>query len=385
MEEDLIIDCILTGGIEFEDELISFNDEECRICNEEGQFFYTLECTHSYCFKCLRELTRVALDENKAPECPSCKVKIALEDCFFISPEHIYETYRQMELKYAIRSIPGATRCPNKECEAEFIIEQDNLPVYTCCECSHEFCPKCKLLPHYGETCESAKKIDADWVHWLHDNNRDHLKLKDAFDKLVADEHYKEQNCKHCPKCNKISQRVEGCTLMVCGRAYHGGDKQDGCGFKYDWNLAPRYRADITHFQKEEYKNIQVNHRIQCSVCSKNIVGLRFKCINCVYFNICAVCEATRNNHHEHHRFKIVTAAENIPDALYGNEEDYYHHNPFARFVNDLDEPAPYHRRNPFIFSEDDESSEDRSEDSFDENQRNNYHFEEYDSDSNGG
>ena len=362
LEEEVIIDSIITGGFEFEDEPQSFNDEECKICNEEGRFFYILECTHSYCFQCLRELTRVALDENKAPECPLCKVKLALEDVFYISPAHIYETYKQIELKFAIRNIPGATRCPNKKCESEFIIDQrENLPEYTCFECSHSFCPKCQLLPHYGETCDSAKKIDADWVHWLHDNNRDHLKLKDAFDKLVADELYKEKNCKHCPKCGKISQRTEGCTLMVCGRAYHGGDKQDGCGHKYDWNLAVSYKADVTHFQKEKYKNIQGNHRIDCSACSKNIVGLRFKCINCVYFNLCAVCEASKNNHNKDHRFKIVTVAENLPDALYGGDEAYYIYddeepNPFARLIDNSDEDVPYQ-------AFDDYSSEEQFED----------------------
>jgi hypothetical protein len=37
---------------------------------------------------------------------------------------------------------------------------------------------------------------------------------------------------------------MEGCDSMVCGRDYHGGNAQDGCGNRFDWATARRCIAD---------------------------------------------------------------------------------------------------------------------------------------------
>ena len=57
----------------------------------------------------------------------------------------------------------------------------------------------------------------------------------------MADENYKAQNCRLCPHCRRVVQQLSGCDLMVCGRNYHGGDQQSGCGQGFRWSQALPY------------------------------------------------------------------------------------------------------------------------------------------------
>lgn len=56
------------------------------------------------------------------------------------------------------------------------------------------------------------------------------------------DEELKKENCRLCPKCSRVTWRVSGCSDMVCGRDAHGGNQQDGCGFRFNWNMALPYQ-----------------------------------------------------------------------------------------------------------------------------------------------
>lgn len=64
---------------------------------------------------------------------------------------------------------------------------------------------------------------------------------------LRLDEARKARDCKLCPHCRRVVERMEGCTLMRCGSDYHGGNTQHGCGrTSFNWNNALRYEAQIT-------------------------------------------------------------------------------------------------------------------------------------------
>ncbi len=65
--------------------------------------------------------------------------------------------------------------------------------------------------------------------------------LRQRYQELLADETYKAQNCRLCPKCGRVVQHLSGCDLMVCGRNYHGGDDQSGCGHGFNFSQAPPY------------------------------------------------------------------------------------------------------------------------------------------------
>ena len=73
---------------------------------------------------------------------------------------------------------------------------------------------------------------------------------------LQADEEFKSANCKMCPKCGRVVQKLDGCNLMICGQNYHGGDNQNGCGTRFDWARASPYKVNVgNHLTLNEAKN----------------------------------------------------------------------------------------------------------------------------------
>lgn len=66
-----------------------------------------------------------------------------------------------------------------------------------------------------------------------------------AWREYVLDENRKQDNCRLCPSCRSVVERVDGCPQMVCGQNYHGGDQQRGCGRSFDFRHAAAYQADL--------------------------------------------------------------------------------------------------------------------------------------------
>jgi len=72
-------------------------------------------------------------------------------------------------------------------------------------------------------------------------NTQRNAELRQRYNELLADETYKAQTCRLCPHCQRVVQYIDGCDLMVCGRNYHGGDQQSGCGQGFRWSQALPY------------------------------------------------------------------------------------------------------------------------------------------------
>ncbi len=72
-------------------------------------------------------------------------------------------------------------------------------------------------------------------------NEQRNDELRKRYNDLLVDENYKAQNCRLCPKCRRVVERVAGCPSMICGQNYHGGDVQSGCGAKFNWDKAAPY------------------------------------------------------------------------------------------------------------------------------------------------
>ena len=87
-----------------------------------------------------------------------------------------------------------------------------------------------------------------------------------------------------------------GCALMVCGRNYHGGDQQDGCGASWNWESAPRYRAacraQLPAGGARAATGADVRHFfVSCGACgARNIRGPRFRCLHGA-LSICVGCD----------------------------------------------------------------------------------------------
>lgn len=135
---------------------------------------------------------------------------------------------------------------------------------------------------------------------------------------LQRDEEWKRANCRECPRCQRVVEKLEGCDQMICGQDAHGGNRQNGCGHHFSWNEARAYRGapesrPLPQLNVEEVRLRGANLRhpfTHCSSCEQDIVGPRFRCIHCPDYNLCVTCErecATCATHPLNHVFEICS------------------------------------------------------------------------------
>jgi len=99
-----------------------------------------------------------------------------------------------------------------------------------------------------GNYWQARARRDAAYQAQLEDYQRERAadeqrnnELRQRYNELVADEQYKAQNCRLCPQCQRVVQKLDGCDSMICGQNYHGGDQQSGCGHRFNWSRATPY------------------------------------------------------------------------------------------------------------------------------------------------
>lgn len=223
----------------------------------------------------------------------------------------------------------------------------------TCPNCSKSFCSQCKSLPyHYHCTCDEYLSFTRAWKEWRNSGRQQYLRevahenskyqemlrqyevnkqkneaeLRDIdarYQELLQDEQHKAKTCKLCPSCSRVIEKIDGCDVMICGRNYHGGDNQSGCGAKLAWSTAPPYVANTGQKRTINETNVpkpdeaqQVKHYIitneipmTCDGCRQDIVGPRINCLNCPSTNLCFDCSGNKriNNVPTHLESHICT------------------------------------------------------------------------------
>ena len=251
-------------------------------------------------------------------------------------------------------------RCPGVDCGYQ-AVKVTNCEALTCPNkvkgrpCQTVFCSNCGSTPFHTalKRCSDVATTRAEYVDWVRSGREQYLtrmaqldakhqRKLDAYNRdakrhaeekrhlermaaqLEADEQYKRANCRRCPNCNRVFERLSGCSSMVCGRNYHGGDVQDGCGHQFDMSDARPYesgraqarRVDVKKVKPEQAKHLWMENGepIVCDMCEKAIEGpVRLQCACCPYFNVCAACEPNSVGHRKapathsaDHYFKII-------------------------------------------------------------------------------
>lgn len=313
---------------------------ECAICFS-GQVTRGWRCptNHRFCAECMRH----HIGAVPLPRCPMCEHKLDETDFVLLNvSQDRLEAFREARLKIALDTWEqrGETlvRCLRSECSNAVVFPSDSgRQRFVCGTCgAAPFCTKCRQTPyHFHADCGRVQPLREQWLAWISGGREDyHGKARIAaendcrnqalFDsiarhnELEADERWKAANCRLCPSCKRPISKVEGCDSMVCGRAYHGGDQQPGCGREFNWREAEPYiaharRRDLPSLPSSRMRGRGVFHPFAaCSLCgTQGLAGLRFKCIHCKDFEVCSSCESRMANLHEaDHVFEIFFESE---------------------------------------------------------------------------
>ncbi len=100
------------------------------------------------------------------------------------------------------------------------------------------------------EDAAYAERLN-DYNRQMNENEKRNGDLRRRYEELMRDEEYKTKNCRLCPSCKRVVQRLEGCDTMICGQDAHGGNIQSGCGTKFNWTKAQPYTA-TNEFQTQQ-------------------------------------------------------------------------------------------------------------------------------------
>jgi len=248
------------------------------------------------------------------------------------------EAFQEARLRGAVdtlaKSDESLIRCSRAECSNVVILESSGRQMFTCSVCDAEpFCTRCRQTPyHFHASCSRVQPLREQWLAWISgerdgyhgrqrqaaENDRRNQVLYESIrrhNELESDECWKAENCRLCPRCSRPISKVEGCDAMVCGRSYHGGDQQPGCGHVFDWARARPYEA---HVRRRELPQADAESRLRgrdafhpftdCSVCgAQGLAGLRFRCLHCETFDVCSTCEPRLGDLHQtDHVFEIL-------------------------------------------------------------------------------
>ena len=244
-----------------------------------------------------------------------------------------------------VKTQGGFVECPSEGCG--WFVEpparvaggqgvQDMVEI-VCAKCRRRFCSKCRRVFHQQVPCDEMLTHARQWAEWLEDGRpralermaNDDERFRAALnafndaraqheadmrnrqaqqEQMLADERWKESNCRRCPHCNFVINKLSGCDLMVCGRDYHGNVIQGGCQKSFNWQQARPYIADTGH-----HPNVQEFDReppvkalkyeasgapLLCSVCGEHMQGPHAVCLNCPHWGhegvhqVCIKCQA---------------------------------------------------------------------------------------------
>ena len=261
-----------------------------------------------------------------------------------------------------IKTEDGFIECPREGCGwfgwlAGNASQTDGV---VCQKCDFHFCIQCKKMAHTNTPCELMLSYARQWTEWLNtgrpralegmakadlkfaaalqahnarkEQHEADMRNREAqYKQMLADERWKEQNCKRCPHCNFVINKLEGCNEMVCGKDYHGNVVQGGCGRVFHWlNAAKPYIADTGHHPKVVDFAVALPQRAEeitlklsdgmpllCSVCSDQIRGPHAVCLHCTNWangaegihQVCIKCQdssaPTRSGHLPSHICRV--------------------------------------------------------------------------------
>lgn len=266
---------------------------------------------------------RLHVEATFLPRCPEpeCSYELTEEDLLQLCVElKRVDNFNRAKLSMAVDGLAEAdevlVRCSRSECDNAVLLPSTGRQCFTCTSCHAEtFCTRCRLVPyHFHVDCSRVELVREQWLSWLQAQDETRA-LHDRMARnndLAADELWKADHCRRCPRCMRPVIKDSGCDLMVCGRNYHGGDAQPGCGRAFKWSEARPYQAYVKCIQApalDKERGRDVFHPfVACNLCDRRgFWGPRFQCLHCRDFDVCRDCAPLLAGcHASNHIFDIM-------------------------------------------------------------------------------
>ncbi|CAF0915545.1 unnamed protein product [Rotaria sordida] len=344
---------------EIVDTLAAFEDKfpfevptlDCGVCLEacpyDDIFVFGCQDTHKLCYSCFERSCTTKMNSNEVLTCGICNYQLQDGEINQLrvsrgGKRKFHEYQIQKTFNNFVNNARGIIKCPNRDCK--WVVEARNP--------NERF----RVQYHYRTTCQQVVQITQRWFVWcntergnywrvraqqdatyrgqldeyerqLAANTQRNEELQRRYNELKADEAFKAQHCRLCPHCKRVTQHMGGCSSMVCGRNYHGGDQQSGCGNNFNWDQAEPY-IPITNRALEQIKNDLprpenkqrvVHTGIRCDGCHNDVEGILFSCIHCPSLIYCEKCEQRctlahseelRQQKKQQHVFQLITTPE---------------------------------------------------------------------------
>ena len=194
---------------------ISFNNKQkyCEICLDEflnnNNNNLTLKfCGHKFCNECLKlQITNDIINNNLPIKCIKCKNIILNNDIFelFIPGTENYEKIFYFLLKnFYSKNKEKYFWCPSNNCNFLFkndknLIKNNFIFNLNCPNCKNNICLNCH------ELIKSDEK-----------NKHNNCKAKLFNNISKEDREYMLKNCKNCPVCFTLYEKINGCNHITC-------------------------------------------------------------------------------------------------------------------------------------------------------------------------
>mmetsp|Transcript_92016 Transcript_92016/g.168756 ORF Transcript_92016/g.168756 Transcript_92016/m.168756 type:complete len:801 (-) Transcript_92016:19-2421(-) len=348
----------------------------CAICYDDLGVDALAICgkAHAFCSSCLRQHVQTELEgKGVLPACPlsaecghlltSQQVKV------IVGPgddgKALIDICSLLQQRLGLQAL-GALPCA--KCDDWMVpgcSRPGRMSLVECPSCKDRFCRECKRRPyHFRARCDQVPRIEGLWREWLRTGRNKYMAelakedeqyesmfrefetkraeqdamLKEAdgrLEEFAAMERWKAENCKCCPKCKRVIEKVSGCDLMKCGQNYHGGDVQNGCGKSFKWSEALSYTPQSADHLSRPTREVLATPSerqkmywtvgapdvfVRCAMCKEVVEGPLFLCIDCHACCSCLKCAngfgAAAGGKHlpESHVFKILWSKKDLRD-----------------------------------------------------------------------
>lgn len=196
---------------------------ECQICYADKikEEMVTLSCGHTFCKECLSSAINLALKEKKlvnirCPHYQCFSIPLPAADIHSFLTHEQKSTLNELQTNDWLLKQQNVKNCPTPDCNFAFINDSTCQSNITCAQCHKTYCSKCLIKHPEYMSCQAAQE-----------------KYASSEDK--ANQAWKQQHTKQCPRCHTNIEKNYGCDHMTCSK----------CRYEFCWKCMEKYPCDI--------------------------------------------------------------------------------------------------------------------------------------------